>query len=91
MKHTPGPWEVSKDYSQLRVNGADGEAVAYTETCVGLERDQANARLIAAAPDLLDALEELLEIVLARSPEGFLSVYRLMTDKAQAAIKLAQL
>ena len=41
--------------------------------------------------DLLAALEELLEIVLARSPEGFLSVYRLTTDKAKAAIAKARL
>jgi len=69
-KHTPGPWTFSTSsdgwsYS-IYIAQADGAPytpnysdVAYiTQTCTG-ERQQvqeANARLIAAAPDMLDAL-----------------------------------
>lgn len=46
--HTPGPWLVSRNY--IRVH-ADKECIA---EIIGNEKNrQANARLIAAAPDLL--------------------------------------
>lgn len=47
-EHTPGPWTVSR--TKRDILGPDGiEVVAYA-----YERD---ARLIAAAPELLEALE----------------------------------
>ena len=54
-KHTPGPWQIADGESRrvyLINHGRDavGETV-YTET-----RNPADARLIAAAPDLLEAL-----------------------------------
>ena len=58
MKHTPGPWT-------FRLNGGDfvietqphGEDVAVIHsTFGGTNDDNANARLIAAAPDMLAAL-----------------------------------
>ena len=60
--HTPGPWVV-KDSTQVT---SDGRHIAdcagrETTTAIGLE-DSANARLIAAAPDLLAALEKLLHL-----------------------------
>ena len=53
-KHTPGPWTIHKDYSRANytVFDADGN---YGDTSV--ETIDANAALIAAAPDLLAALE----------------------------------
>jgi hypothetical protein len=70
--HTPGPWEVASNSSVVfAVNDdrdEDGcrEAVAQCGSEIGpsrglkfgLERD-ANARLIAAAPELLDALHRI--------------------------------
>jgi hypothetical protein len=53
--YTPGPWEVSPYYNITSRNGT----IAKTEQMPGnfdSERT-ANARLIAAAPDLLSALE----------------------------------
>lgn len=59
MNHTPGPWTVEKNgyLNQLGI-----------EPCIGAvygagEELNANARLIAAAPDLLAALEALMGIV----------------------------
>jgi hypothetical protein len=67
--HTPGPWYVGTDFSdQARhiyavkmVCDDDGEEwhplIASTDDDERLIDWQANARLIAAAPDLLEALE----------------------------------
>ena len=57
-KHTSGPWYVSSD-DEYHVEASDGEGIALTPTEPS-ENDalmaefRANARLIAAAPDLLD-------------------------------------
>ena len=58
-KHTPGPWQIADGESRrvyLINHGRDavGETV-YTDT-----RNPADARLIAAAPDLLAALQSLI-------------------------------
>lgn len=52
-QHTPGPWEVAKGCDQYVAAG--GFWVASTMGVRG-EEGAANARLIAAAPDLLEAL-----------------------------------
>jgi hypothetical protein len=61
-KHTPGPWFAEKgEWWQVWHN----EGIAHiAKASKGVEPDQtgeANARLIAAAPDLLEALKESLE------------------------------
>ena len=58
--HTPGPWQLHKSDDTL-VIGTDGREVAeacgdYTEEAEW-PRMEANARLIAAAPELLAALK----------------------------------
>jgi hypothetical protein len=63
-KHTPGPWSVAADGVSVRQKADAWTTVAmpYTDGRDGpvLDvRDQAaNARLIAAAPDLLEAAQE---------------------------------
>lgn len=63
MKHTPAPWYFSNE-GVLRVRAKDDDEVVCSyagyENC---EREYANARLIAAAPDLLEALQEMTAIV----------------------------
>lgn len=62
--HTPGPWSATQNaYSVWFVNGGeehDNGRVKYRDlVCGGNNHDtltEANARLIAAAPDLLEAL-----------------------------------
>jgi len=63
-KHTPGPWEHT---GQGYIVGKEdnGYGLGYVDVCsVYLRavrgRTNANARLIAAAPDLLEALDALL-------------------------------
>lgn len=57
-KHTPGPWHVGCGRASHIVYAADGYAVADAKTFhLKHESADANARLIAAAPDMLAALE----------------------------------
>jgi hypothetical protein len=62
---TPGPWEVEEDTTLIwaRDGGVNGTPVARCETQfrqwgrnVPMEEHEANANLIAAAPDLYEAL-----------------------------------
>jgi len=66
-KHTPGPWRVTS----ANRNGAEVSAIASVAWCgaassfgkhetqvIDGDEAYANACLVAAAPDLLDALEE---------------------------------
>ena len=57
-KHTPGPWAVN-----VRTVWGESRVIANTTTGAGVSdnQDEANARLIAAAPDLLELLTELYE------------------------------
>jgi hypothetical protein len=59
MTHTSGPWTVIEkcEGTQVIVSGPEdwvGVALVYGDTD---EEAEANARLIAAAPELLDAIE----------------------------------
>ena len=60
--HTPGPWSIADTVSDYRISGPDGIGVARTDGISprrnNCEENAANARLIAAAPDLLEAAKE---------------------------------
>lgn len=64
MSYTKGPWEKKVFGDSFAVFHERGERVAY---CYGAyasntrEEAEANARLIAAAPELLEACKEFLE------------------------------
>ena len=66
MSHTPGPWSIDKydaivhsEGERVVVNG-----VQWTQTSDPALREQykANQRLVAAAPDLLAALKDMVDI-----------------------------
>jgi len=59
MKHTPGPWRV--DYA-MGIRGADNVPLAYVLSDSS-STPTPDARLIAAAPELLEALRECLSII----------------------------
>ena len=67
-KHTPGPWEVTTGCFQEASRMSDGMVscrVSYSLNAInqrGLDAPL-NATLIAAAPELLEALEELMQVV----------------------------
>ena len=78
-KHTPGPWcVVSEGMASPKVVDANGLGICHTTYApTGAE---ANARLIAAAPLLYEALQELCDTL------GECG----MTEKARAAIKAVE-
>ena len=76
-QHTPGPWrwvpqpDYSWQYQDLM--SASGEVVLSGEEAPdpsGIEISHADARLIAAAPDLLEALEALMVTIDAQINAG---------------------
>src|SRR3546814_10337903 len=84
--HTPGPWRADP-YNDIRTS-PDGCKIAAVVTHYGtLNAADANARLIAAAPDLLDALTEARRIIRARASRSA-SECRFL-DAADAAIARA--
>ena len=66
IKHTPGPWAVfqnDSDEERLDINSLhpSGKGAFFVAETIGGLADgemEANARLIAAAPDLLQACEQ---------------------------------
>jgi hypothetical protein len=58
-KHTPGPWHYAE--CQMGTPFVDTESVGdLLAAALPLDEEKANARLIAAAPDLLAALEDMI-------------------------------
>ena len=58
-EYTPGPWYVKRNGVRSPVNSEDGRHIAminYSPMTIPDEMHEANARLIVAAPDLLEAL-----------------------------------
>lgn len=84
-KHTPGPWVYSglnnkADVSATIFSGKTGDLVGSIIT------SQANANLIAAAPDLLSALRDIMAIETGPWVIG----YQHLEKKARAAIAKAE-
>lgn len=71
-QHTPGPWTcdpvtervLQKTYGTFRVFSGGEEGMP-------VQRTEANARLIAAAPDLLAACQEALALLNNPDADGF--------------------
>lgn len=75
MSHTPGPWKI---VNQDMVVGPEGQLVADCERTPYCERpapptveSMVNAHLIAAAPELLEALRKAENRILILSPQGY--------------------
>jgi len=95
-KHTPGPWRFNGDEVVQYINGSLGDPTVCSLVGVGgdsyaEDEDEfmANAHLIAAAPDMLYALEDLLATVAAH--DGPKSIDELgVIGRAMTAIKKAK-
>ena len=87
-KHTPGPWYVFNETAVRSRN--QHPAVAKCDTTHGLgvwaDVERANARLIAAAPDLLAALEN----ILSRFDDDNLKLTVDAIQESRAAVKKAK-
>jgi hypothetical protein len=65
MSHTKGPWKVDKNFPSDVL--AENRAVVIQDDSINTdsEETEANAQLIAAAPEMLEALEALVSIAFA--------------------------
>jgi hypothetical protein len=98
-KHTPGPWKAVDHSHYPGVMVVEGPEMPITIITSAIDIDfesymrrVANAHLIAAAPDLLEALETLKrEIILSDVDMGYIaSHFQVHIDKASAAIARAK-
>ena len=77
FKGTKGEWEVTGSYSMCKYSiGNEKETIAFTSVIAGANKNdiirfKANAKLIAAAPELLKALLTCLSRIEGRSHEPF--------------------
>lgn len=53
-KHTPGPWQAVDDYGTWEIESASSAIATVNHN---RPQHEANARIIAAAPELLEALQ----------------------------------
>ena len=92
MEHTPGPWQYAFEGGTVAfIVEADGTTVCKLSTTLNSTAHSAlpaNARLIAAAPDLLAALEVMVKAFKTYAPENEGSEYNCVTA-ARAAIAKA--
>ena len=77
--HTPGPWEVIEapegTRTFFRVQSGGGLPIARVSHYIAddgeyIDGGEANARLIAAAPDLLDALKNAVKVLERKAPDS---------------------
>lgn len=88
MSHTPGPWRIG-DAGHTVFGPPNGSPSPRTVATVVPHNDRRdNARLIAAAPDLLEACKDCLERLQAYSERGL--SFPLTTAKARTAIAKAE-
>ena len=95
-KYTPGPWWVDESHINGSINaGKRHVAMANFYNChdeeVRVTRDQqkANAQLISAAPDLLEALKKAVD-ALERADDSGMPGLRKIIFEADAAIGKAE-
>ncbi|EOW2397078.1 hypothetical protein ACNY4R_002417 [Cronobacter sakazakii] len=91
-KFTPGPWEwwTSNSFLRLssRATGKDGgviDSYAMSDGHTSLSVSKADMALIAAAPDLLEALNSIMEL----QTRGYVVLGDKCTEMARAAIAKA--
>lgn len=91
MKHTKGPWVAYENISEFKtgyvgVETDDGKRIYEREVYKSTyENEFANAALIAAAPDLLEALKGLYTNLFT---DGFVTIDHM--EKARAVIAKAE-
>jgi len=89
-KHTPGPWKVRENGGLMKAVEANKDWLVYAcgRDYMGREELEANARLIAAAPELLEALQEILS-TMRKPPSGSGGFHEFDIKAAERAIAKA--
>ena len=96
MSHTPGPWDVDDDTMEI-FSITPGHSTGWIAKVLGnddngrpltAEEMESNARLIAAAPEMLKELKFLVEQF--EEAVDWVPEYTAMADRAKAAIAKAE-
>ena len=88
MKHTPGPWEVFDESCIRESQPSKGTGRLSIADCSGYREARiANANLMAAAPELLAALKELLHCNFSGIEEPWIINARAVIVKAEGGHK----
>lgn len=69
-KHTPGPWKINTDWYHIDAPRGLTVAAVFGSTGPHAAESKANAKLIAAAPELLAACKAMLPIVDSHWDQG---------------------
>lgn len=91
MKHTKGPWKAEQHKSKLEIwsNSVKIAIVNQDHVLEETADDNANAQLIAAAPELLEVLESIYScVVFNDGPE--INLRKVEIDTISKAIKKAR-
>lgn len=100
-KHTPGPWKIAGESNTVHeafIIESESRTICWTADSLGEDDDEftsdedlANARLIASAPELLDSLKDLENILSCkpydRDEQKLLVIARAAIAKAKGEIK----
>lgn len=86
--HTPGPWRVGTSEDAIDTGEPGQEFVVHAD--LRTERGAANAALIAAAPDLLAACEEMVRTLVVSDSKKFQADRYAAFEAARAAIAKAR-
>jgi len=73
VTHTPGPWVVKHDKKGLPFIGVESDPWTYNGTIASVDTSEKDARLIAAAPELLEQcklFEQLLSTLIMEGDSG---------------------
>lgn len=91
-RHTPGPWIANGGYIRLDKCGTAFIRIMpkYGPVATDKEERKANARLIAAAPELLEACEKLFDVATKATEELTLACRCYATEDQDATMERAR-
>ena len=85
-KHTPGPWDVDGTSPHRTINGPEFTvAMIHQPRLMELPESEANARLIAAAPELLAVLQDYIADQNGEKILSGMELWRRMNDAVRKA------
>lgn len=86
--HTPGPWHVNENGRRVRVYSKGGSRII--AEIISPEGLEANARLIAAAPDMLTALHAICTAMKFHPSQGLEEALESAYNQCSDAVEKAE-